>query len=114
MAQPQALRGSRTVTSTAIHLLPAAVHGERTVIAQRQVDSKSNEITAFQPLLAPIDLTDSVLTFDALLTQTSHARFLVEEKEAHYIALDAIPVTLRVSARCVGCAKAGTGEVGRG
>ncbi|WP_329367940.1 hypothetical protein [Streptomyces sp. NBC_01483] len=25
------------------------------------------------------------MTFDALLTQTGHAKFLVEEKDAHYI-----------------------------
>jgi hypothetical protein len=34
-----------------------------------------------------VDLTGKVVTFDALLTQHDHARFLVEEKEAHYIAL---------------------------
>ncbi|RII11142.1 hypothetical protein DSC45_29215 [Streptomyces sp. YIM 130001] len=50
------LRGSRTATRTAVHLLAAVVHGERAVIAQRQVDSKSNEITAFRPLLTPLHL----------------------------------------------------------
>lgn len=83
----KSLRGSRTATRTAVHLLAAVVHGERTVIAQRQVDSKSNEITAFQPLLTPLHLAGTVVTFDALLTQTEHARFLVEEKKAHYIAV---------------------------
>ncbi|WP_372412149.1 ISAs1 family transposase [Streptomyces luteireticuli] len=83
----KSLRGSRTALRTAVHLLAAVVHGERTVIAQRQVDSKSNEITAFQPLLRPMDLTGTVVTFDALLTQAGHARFLVEEKRAYYIAL---------------------------
>lgn len=47
-------------------------------------DAKSSEITAFRPLL---DLTGAVVTFDALLTQTDHAKFLVEEKGAHYIAV---------------------------
>jgi hypothetical protein len=28
-----------------------------------------------------------VVTFDALHSQTAHARFLVEDKHAHYIAL---------------------------
>ncbi|WP_171076193.1 ISAs1 family transposase [Streptomyces sp. YIM 121038] len=83
----KSLRGSRTATRTAVHLLAAVVHGERTVIAQRQVDVKSNEITAFQPLLAPLQLVGTVVTFDALLTQTEHARFLVAEKNAHYIAV---------------------------
>ncbi|MFJ4622194.1 ISAs1 family transposase [Streptomyces sp. NPDC088812] len=83
----KSLRGSRTATRTAVHLLAAVLHGEQTVIAQRQVDSKSNEITAFQPLLAPLELAGTVVTFDALLTQTEHARFLVMEKKAHYIAV---------------------------
>ncbi|ANZ21570.1 transposase [Streptomyces noursei ATCC 11455] len=83
----KSLRGSRTIARTAVHLLAAVLHGEKAVIAQRQVDVKSNEITAFQPLLAPLPLTGTVVTFDALLTQTDHARFLVEEKNAHYIAV---------------------------
>ncbi|MFE5096173.1 ISAs1 family transposase [Streptomyces sp. NPDC056638] len=83
----KSLRGSRTAGRTAIHLLAAVVHGEKAVVAQRQVDSKSNEITAFQPLLSPLQLAGTVVTFDALLTQTDHARFLVEEKKAHYIAV---------------------------
>ncbi|MFD5514141.1 transposase family protein [Streptomyces sp. NPDC127051] len=49
----KSLRGSRTAIRTAIHLLAAVAHGEKAVIAQRQVGSKSNEITAFQPLLSP-------------------------------------------------------------
>lgn len=81
------VRGSRTRERRAVHLLAASLHNTRTVIAQRQVASKSNEITAFRPLLEPLDLADKVVTFDALLTQHDHARFLVEEKNAHYIAL---------------------------
>ncbi|MFD4862908.1 ISAs1 family transposase [Streptomyces atratus] len=81
------LRGSRTAGRTAIRLLAAVVHGEKAVVAQRQVDSKSNEITAIQPLLSPLQLAGTVVTFDALLTQTDHARLLVEEKKAHYIAV---------------------------
>ncbi|RNL68239.1 ISAs1 family transposase [Streptomyces sp. I6] len=64
----KAPRGSRTRDRRAVHLLAACLHGTRTVIAQRQVDSKSNEISAFRPLLEPVDLTDKVVTFDALLT----------------------------------------------
>ncbi|AQW51653.1 hypothetical protein [Streptomyces violaceusniger] len=36
------------------------------VLAQRQVADKSNEIPAFKPLLDTIDLTDTVITADAL------------------------------------------------
>ncbi|GBP99937.1 hypothetical protein SSP531S_13410 [Streptomyces spongiicola] len=36
-------------------------------------------------LLAPYDLTGITVTADALHTQRDHARFLVEEKRAHYL-----------------------------
>ncbi|WP_327745094.1 ISAs1 family transposase [Streptomyces europaeiscabiei] len=80
-------RGSRTRDRRAVRLLAACLHGTRTVIDQRQVGIKSNEISAFRPLLEPVNLTSKVVTFDALLTQHDHARFLVEDKKAHYIAL---------------------------
>ncbi|WP_323376185.1 transposase [Streptomyces sp. RB17] len=49
------------------------------VTAQREVDGKTNEITALEPLLAQLALEGAVVTFDALHSQTGHARFLVEE-----------------------------------
>jgi predicted transposase YbfD/YdcC len=42
-------------------------------------------LSAFEPLLRPLDLTDTVITADALHTQRDHARFLVTEKNAHFI-----------------------------
>ncbi|MFB7707105.1 hypothetical protein [Streptomyces niveus] len=48
------------------------------MLAQREVDAKSNEITAFRPLLDPLDLADAVLIFDALLTQIDHVPTEVE------------------------------------
>jgi len=48
------------------------------------VDKKSNEITAFKPLLEPLDLTGKVVTADAMHTQKEHARFIVENKQADY------------------------------
>ncbi|MFE7381816.1 ISAs1 family transposase [Streptomyces zhihengii] len=83
----KSLRGSRTATQSAVHLLAAVVHGEKTVIARRQVDSRTNEITAFRPLLTPLHLSGTVVTFDALPTQTEHALFPVGDKKAHYIAV---------------------------
>lgn len=53
----------------------------------REVDHKTNEITVFRPMLVGLDLADTVVTFDALHSQTAHARFLVQDKKAHYIAM---------------------------
>jgi len=80
------VRGARRADGTQVHLL-AAMTGTGLVTAQREVGGKTNEITVFQPLLAGLDLADTVVTFDALHSQTAHARFLVEDKKAHYIAV---------------------------
>ncbi|WP_455709439.1 ISAs1 family transposase [Kitasatospora purpeofusca] len=79
------VRGSRTVTSTAIQLLAAMDH-HGVVPAQRQVASRSDEIPAFAPLLDSIDLSDTVITGDALHTQHAHGTYL-RERGAHYLAI---------------------------
>ena len=55
------------------------------MLAQADVDGKTNEITQFAPLLEPLDLAGCVVTADAMHTQGGHAGFLVQEKKAHYI-----------------------------
>ncbi|MFG2175512.1 ISAs1 family transposase [Streptomyces niveus] len=80
------VRGARRADGTQVHLL-AAMTDAGLVTAQREVDGKTNEITVFRPMLADLELTDTVVTFDALHSQVAHARFLVEEKKAHYIAV---------------------------
>jgi predicted transposase YbfD/YdcC len=80
------VRGARRTDGTQVHPLSALNEGGL-VLAQREVDAKSNEITAFRPLLAPLELTGCVVTFGAMHSQTAHARLLVEDKHARYIAL---------------------------
>ncbi|MGW5256774.1 transposase [Streptomyces sp. NPDC004012] len=62
------VRGSRT-DGHAVHLLAAALHDSQTVIAQRQVAAKRNELPAFIPLLENLDLRGVVVTADAMHTQ---------------------------------------------
>ena len=77
-------RGAKTAGNPAPHLL-AALTCAGVVLAQRQIASKSNEITAFVPLLTPLDLTDHVISADAMQTQRTHARWLTETKKAHFV-----------------------------
>ncbi|GGX58161.1 ISAs1 family transposase [Streptomyces noursei] len=77
-------RGSRTGTHPAAHLLSAVLDGGRTV-SQLRVPDKTTEVTGFTKLLAPFDLTGVVVTADALHTHRGHVRWLVEEKNAHYL-----------------------------
>ena len=55
------------------------------MLAQREVDGKSNEITAFAPLLDEVKLADAVVTADALHAQRAHADYLVLQRGAHYL-----------------------------
>jgi hypothetical protein len=81
----KSLRGARRPDGRARHLFAALLHNEGAVSGQREVDQKSNEITAFKPLLDPLDLKGKVVTADAMHAQVEHARYLVEEKQAHYL-----------------------------
>jgi len=72
----------RSKTTGALHLFAAMTHHERVVIAQEEVDHKTNEIKAFRPLLAGLDLAGCTVTADAMHAQRDHATFLVEEKHA--------------------------------
>ncbi|MFE3455895.1 ISAs1 family transposase [Nonomuraea sp. NPDC059194] len=77
------LRGSRT-SEGVTHLLAAVRHDTQVVVAQAQVAAKSNEIPAFTPLLAELDLSGVVVTADALHTQHEHARQIVAAG-GHYL-----------------------------
>ncbi|MEW9550647.1 ISAs1 family transposase [Nonomuraea sp. NPDC050783] len=78
------LRGSRTADGTTVHLLAATRHDTQTVVAQRQIDAKSNEIPAFTPLLSGLGMTGVVITADALHTQHEHARH-INAAGGHYL-----------------------------
>jgi hypothetical protein len=79
------LRGARQPDGQQVQLVAAIVHGQGTVIAQREIPRSTSEVTQFQPLLDQLDLAGQVVTADALHTQVEHARWLVEEKQADYV-----------------------------
>jgi len=64
------VRGARTVTTSAPHLVAALDHTTAVVVGQVQVAAKSNEIPAVRDLLAGFDLAGVVVTVDAMHTQT--------------------------------------------
>jgi predicted transposase YbfD/YdcC len=70
-----------------VHLLAVMDHTTRAVLAQTQVDAKTNEITGLQPLLEGLDLTGRVITADAMHTQHAHADWLVTVKQAAYVLI---------------------------
>jgi predicted transposase YbfD/YdcC len=82
-------RGARTDGGTQVHLLAAFDPASGVVLGQTQVSGhggKSSEITAFAPLLDRSDLTDVLLTADALHTQRGHADYL-HHRGGHYLLI---------------------------
>jgi predicted transposase YbfD/YdcC len=81
------LRGARAAAGDGrpVHLLAAMDHTTRAVLAQRQVGGAPEEVPAFVPLLADLDLAGVVVTADALQAHRDAAEFLVTSKQAHYL-----------------------------
>lgn len=82
------LRGAKRPDGSQVYVISAVRHHDGPTAAARQIPAKSNEIPAFAPLLdgiADIEMTDAVVTMDALHTQRDHATYLVEQRSAHYL-----------------------------
>jgi predicted transposase YbfD/YdcC len=83
----KSLRGAAKANGREIHLLAALDHATGLVLAQLDVADNTNEITCFQPLMDTVaDLTETVVTSDALHTQREHADYLLG-RGAHYIVI---------------------------
>ncbi len=78
------LRGARREGGR-LHLMSALLHKQGVVVSQKEVDSKTNEISVFEPLLDSVDLEGKVVTADAMHAQKGHATYLVEKKKADYL-----------------------------
>ena len=67
--------------------MSAFLHSQGVVLAQKQIDAKSNEITAAAPLLDPLDIKGMVVTADAMHTQKKFVKYLVKKKSADYLGM---------------------------
>ncbi|MGI5253887.1 ISAs1 family transposase [Actinacidiphila glaucinigra] len=83
----KALKGSARLGSPRRHLLSAVTHDPVVTLAQVEVGAKTNETTHFRPLLALLDLTGTVVTFDVVHSVKANISWLVETRKAHYIAV---------------------------
>lgn len=73
------VRGAIDAAGNQTHLLAAMTHHQGLVIAQTEVDGKTNEIPMMPTLLDQIDdLAEVVVTADALHTQRATARYLYQ------------------------------------
>jgi len=77
-------RGAKDAGTRPPHLVAAARHDTGSVLGQRQVATKSNETTAFAPLLDTIDITGAAITADAMQTTRKNAKYL-HRRGAYYV-----------------------------
>ena len=78
------VRGARRPDGTRVTLLAGADHDTGTVIGQRQIDDKSNEIPELRTMVAGLDLTGALATADAAHCQKATAAHIVAAG-GHYL-----------------------------
>lgn len=90
------IRGSydRNQGKSALHVISAWASEQRLVLAQMKVEDKSNEITAIPALLDLLDIAGSIITIDAMGTQTEIAKKIIDRKADYVLALKANHPTL--------------------
>jgi predicted transposase YbfD/YdcC len=71
----------------AIHLVSAWASANRLILAQRSVDSKTNEITAIPELLEALELAGCIVTIDAMGCQKTIASKIIERKADYILAV---------------------------
>jgi predicted transposase YbfD/YdcC len=71
----------------ALHLVSAWAHRSGIVLGQRKVDEKSNEITAIPQLLDDLYLAGSIVTLDAMGSQTKIAQKIIGKQADYVLAL---------------------------
>ena len=83
MARPCAARANKAGRPN--NWWPPSQHHSHVVMNQVEIPDKASEMRAVKPLLDSIPLAGRVVTADALHTQVETARYLVEDKQAHYL-----------------------------
>lgn len=83
----KALCGSRKLELQCLYSVSAWCHENGLVLSERQIDSKSNEITAIPLLLESLDLNRNTVTIDAAGCQKSIAQLIIEKKGNYVLAL---------------------------
>ena len=88
------LRGSSNTQDKHIHAVSAWACDEGLTLAQTFVNNKSNEITAIPELLNLLNIENTVISIDAMGTQTAIANSIIEKKGDYVMAVKGNQQTL--------------------
>jgi len=81
------MRGSKSETDRAFHVLSAFLTDDQIVLGEITCDDKCNEITAIPELIDAINVEHSIVTIDAVGTQTKIAEKIIARKADYCLAL---------------------------
>jgi len=70
-----------------LHAVNVFAGNKHLSLAQFKVEEKSNEITAIEPLLATLDITDKIVTADAMSCQKEIAQTITKQKGYYVLAV---------------------------
>lgn len=107
------VRGARSSTTPAPHLIAALDHATGVVLGQNAVAAKSNEIPAVRDLLAgfdPADLHGCVITVDAMHTQVDTAKAILAAGADYVFTVKANRPTLLKALRALPWSKVPIGS----
>lgn len=107
------VRGARTKTTSAPHLIAALDHNSGVVLGQTAVAAKSNEIPAVRDLLTgfdPADLRGCVITVDAMHTQDETAKTILDAGADYVFTVKANRPTLLKALKALPWNKVPTGS----
>ena len=94
------VRGAKSKSGKAPHLVAALAHDTGVVLGQVAVDEKSNEIPAVRDLLkAFASLASAVITIDAMHTQSDTAQVILGRGAGYVMTVKANMPTLTSSSR---------------
>src|SRR5664279_3726558 len=94
------MRGARTPAG-APHLVAAFDHAAGAVVGQLAVSAKSNEIPALRDLLESMDITDSVVTADAMHCLRETAEHITSRGGHYVLTVKANQPTLRAACKAL-------------
>jgi predicted transposase YbfD/YdcC len=81
------MRGNKRKGSKPNHIVTAWCKEGGYSIGQKNVDEKSNEITAIPQLLEALNIKGSIITIDAMGTQTAIAKKIKEKRNQYVLAV---------------------------
>jgi predicted transposase YbfD/YdcC len=81
------LRGSKSDSQKAFHMISAYATDLRLILCQQKVADKSNEIDAIPELLKMLDIKGTTITIDAMGTQKSIAAQIINQGGDYLLAL---------------------------